>query len=141
VPERGLDETGKAFIAPEEDQIRKLADRGDSGPIVMLNLIRFRDRALEPAEGMTGAEAYGKYSVEVQPLLEGVGGRVLAAARCEEGIIGPADPEWDMVLMVEYPNAAAFLRMIGSPDYLEAHRYRAAALADSRLVASTGLVP
>lgn len=129
------------FIAPEEDQIRKLADRGDSGPVVMLNLIRFREEALEPAEGMTGAEAYGAYSVEVQPMLERVGGRVLSAARCEDGIIGPADPEWDMVLMVEYPSAAAFLEMIGAPEYLEAHRLRAAALEDSRLVASAGLVP
>jgi uncharacterized protein (DUF1330 family) len=130
-----------SFIAPDDAQIRKLADRGDSGPIVMLNLIRFREHALEPAEGMTGAEAYGLYSAEVQPMLERARGRVLSAARCEEGIIGPSDPEWDMVLMVEYPSATAFLEMIGSPEYLEARRYRAAALSDSRLVASVGLVP
>lgn len=129
-----------SFIAPESEQIRKLSDRGDSGPIMMLNLLRFRDEALDPAEGMTGAEAYGRYSVEVAPILERVGGRVVTAIRCEDGIIGPAEPEWDVAIVVEYPSAAAFLEMIGSADYLEAHRYRAAGLADSRLVASTGLM-
>ena len=128
------------FIVPEAEQIRNLAERGDSGPVQMLNLIRFRDRALEPAEGMTGAEAYGTYSVEVAPILERLGGRVIAAIRCEDGVIGPVEPEWDMALIVEYPSAAAFLEMVGSEDYLQTHRFREAGLADSRLVASTGLL-
>ena len=127
------------FIVPEAEQIRKLAERGDSGPVQMLNLLRFRDRALEPAEGMTGAEAYGRYSVEVAPILDRAGGRVITAARCEESVIGPAEPEWDLVIVVEYPSVGAFLEMIESPDYLNAHRYRFAGVADSRLVASTGL--
>ena len=131
-----MDET---FITPDESQVRKLTERGGSGPVVMLNLLRFRDRALEPAEGMTGAEAYGKYSVEVAPILERAGGRVLTAALCEESVIGPAEPEWDLVIIVEYPSVGAFLEMIESPDYLDAHRYRFAGVADSRLVASTGL--
>ena len=128
-----------AFIAPEEEQIRKLAERDDSGPLVMLNLLRFREKALDPAEGMTGAESYGRYSAEVGPILERVGGRVITALHCETGVIGPTEPEWDMVIVVEYPSASAFLGMIGSEDYLAAYPYRAAALADSRLVASAAL--
>lgn len=129
------------FIAPEEEQIRKLAGRGDSGPLVMLNLLRFRENALGPAEGMTGAESYGRYSAEVGPILDRFGGRVITALHCEDGVIGPTEPEWDMVIVVEYPSASAFLQMIGSEDYLAAYPYRAAALADSRLVASVALMP
>lgn len=131
----------EGFIAPEESQIKAVAERDGSSPLVMLNLLRFRDEALDPAEGLTGAEAYGKYSIQVGPILERVGGRVITAISCEEGIIGPAEPEWDMVVVVEYPSPSAFLSMIGSDDYLEAHRFRAAALADSRLVASTAAMP
>jgi uncharacterized protein (DUF1330 family) len=129
------------FVIPEEAQIQRLAERGEAGPVVMLNLLRFRESALEPAEGMTGVEAYGKYSLKVAPILERTGGRVLTAARCEESVIGPAEPEWHLVIVVEYPSVSAFLEMIGLPDYLDAHRYRLAGVADSRLVASTGLVP
>lgn len=127
----------ETFIAPNEEQLGGLAARSDSGPVTMLNMLRFRAEAGEPAEGMTGEEAYGRYSVEVAPMLERVGGRVISALQCDRGIIGPADPEWDLVIVVEYPSTSAFLEMIGTPEYLEAHRYRAAALEDSRLVAST----
>ncbi len=56
-------------------------------------------------------------------------------------MIGPPEPEWDLVVIVEYPSAQAFLEMVSSADYLEAHRLRAAGVADSRLAASTSLMP
>ena len=51
-------------------------------------------------------------------------------------MIGPAQPEWDMVALVAYPSREAFLAMIADPDYLEVHQHRVAALADSRLILS-----
>ena len=141
MPDHGVGRLTDTFLAPEEAQIRALAEREGSSPVVMLNLLRFRDQATEPAEGMTGAEAYGAYSARVEPMLRQVGGRVVTALHCEQGVIGPVEPEWDMVIVVEYPSAGAFLEMIGTEEYLDAHRYRAAALLDSRLVASTGLLP
>ena len=131
----------EGYLTPEEDQLARLAERDSSTPVVMMNLIKFRDQAEPPAEGMTGAEAYGAYSAAVAPMLERVGGRVLSAVRCEEGVIGPPEPEWDLVVIVEYPSAQAFLEMVSSADYLEAHRLRAAGVADSRLAASTSLMP
>jgi hypothetical protein len=41
------------------------------------------------------------------------------------------------VLAVQYPSRSAFLSMVTDPDYLQVHAHRAAALADSRLIACT----
>jgi uncharacterized protein (DUF1330 family) len=126
-------------IEPTADQIRTLAHSTDEGPIAMVNLLRFRDEALAPDEGMSGAEAYGIYSQGVAPFLEAAGGRVLSAVSCSESVIGPAEPEWHMTIIVEYPSRAAFLAMVGDPDYQEVARHRSAALSDSRLILSTRL--
>ena len=125
-----------AYLVPDEAGLASLPERFGDDPVVMVNLIRFREEAGEPCEGMTGAEAYGLYSQETVPFLAGVGGRVLQAVVCDSTLIGPAEREWDMVILVEYPSPAAFLEMISDPDYLETHRLRAAALEDSRLIPS-----
>lgn len=127
------------YLVPDEAGLLGLAERFGEGPVVMVNLIRFRDQAGEPCEGMTGAEAYGRYSEGTIPFLEGAGARVISALACEEYLIGPAEREWDMVIVVEYPSPTAFLTMVQDPGYLEVHRLRAAALEDSRLIPSRPL--
>ena len=103
----------------------------------MINLLRFKERAdgVDAADMISGAEAYERYAAGVLPHLERVGGRVLVAAPAQDSVIGPAEKEWDLVLAVEYPSRAAFLSMVSDPDYLTVHAHRAAALADSRLIA------
>ncbi len=123
-------------IEPSKDQIGLLTSSTDSGSIVMVNLLRFKDLADGIDEGASGAEAYGHYAAAVAPFLQGVGGRVLAAAVCEDSIIGPETAEWDMVALVEYPSRKAFLTMTTDPEYLKIHAHRVAALSDSRLILS-----
>ena len=64
---------GTPTIEPTPEQIAELASSDAGGPIAMLNLLRFREEALEPDSGMTGAEAYGLYGQEVAPFLEAAG--------------------------------------------------------------------
>jgi uncharacterized protein (DUF1330 family) len=129
-----------ATIEPTAGQIKALVDSSsDDGPIAMLNLLRFREDALAPDEGMSGAEAYGIYSQGVAPFLETAGAKVLSAAACLQSVIGPDQPEWDMAIIVEYPSRLAFLEMVGDPAYQEVARHRSAALSDSRLILSTRL--
>jgi len=102
---------------------RAFAERGADGPVVMLNLLAF-----EP-DG--GEERYAEYAQATAPLLAGVGGRLLAAYRPAQTLIGEDD--WDLVALVEYPTRSAFLEMIGSPEYqaithLRTESLRAAAL-------------
>ena len=47
----------------------------DEGPVVMVNLVRFREHSLD-GNG-TGWDAYTRYSKADMPLLKGVGGEVL----------------------------------------------------------------
>ena len=58
----------------------------DEGPFVMVNLLRFRDRA-EYHDGsdthLSGREAYDRYAEGVRPLIEALGGRVDVILRGE----------------------------------------------------------
>jgi uncharacterized protein (DUF1330 family) len=101
----------------------------------MLNLLRFKEHADGIDEGVSGAEAYARYSAATEPFLRGVGGRLKAAGRVVGSVVGPNDPEWDLVLWVEYPSPKKFLEMAMNPEYLKVHAHREAALADSRLIA------
>jgi uncharacterized protein (DUF1330 family) len=124
-------------IEPSPAQFERLASSDDDGPVLMLNLLRFKDHAdgIDAADGISGAEAYARYGGAVAPFLERVGGRLVLAAQPQESVIGPEEGEWDLVLLVEYPSRTAFLRMVTDPEYLQIHQHRAAALSDSRLIA------
>lgn len=103
----------------------------------MLNLLRFKDRAdgIDEADNISGAEAFARYGAAVGEHLERVGARVVFAVAAEECVIGPHEGEWEMALLVEYPSRGAFVEMTSDPGYLQIHGHRAAALADSRLIA------
>ena len=55
-----------------EDIVRSLPDEG---PVVMVNLVRFRERSLD-GNG-SGWDAYARYSKGDMPLLKKVGGTII----------------------------------------------------------------
>jgi uncharacterized protein (DUF1330 family) len=122
---------GRAHI---EDFARKAPD---AAPIVMLNLLKFRDFADYEEKGaarVTGRKAYERYSKAVVPLLWEVGGQLLWMGKARAGVIIPDDESWDEVVLVHYPSRAAFVRMVSSDAYQAIMHHRTAALADSRLI-------
>jgi len=108
---------------------------GRAGPIQMLNLVRFRERA-QYADGReaTGAEAYREYAKASAEVFARVGGRQQWIGRFEQTVIGPESERWDAVFIAEYPSAAAFLAMLRDPVYREAVKHRQAAVETSRLI-------
>ena len=126
-------------IHPTAEQVRSLQEADSEEPILMLNLLRFKPHADGIDEGVTGAEAYARYGQAAEPFLRAVGGRLRMAVAPTQSVIGPKESEWDLVLLVEYPSRAKFLEMATNPEYLEVHAHREAALADSRLIACSGL--
>lgn len=127
-------------IAPTQTQIEGLmSEREPDEPVVMLNLLRFKERADGIDEGMSGREAYECYAQATAPFLARVGGRLMLAVDAKQMVIGPEQLEWDMALMVEYPSRQKFLEMASDADYLRIHEHRAAALADSRLIACAAI--
>jgi uncharacterized protein (DUF1330 family) len=124
-------------IEPTQSQFQRVAASEEEGPVLMVNLVRFKERAdgIDADDGIGGEEAYARYGAAVQPFLAGVGGRIVLAARATESVIGPQEGEWDAVFVAEYPSRKAFLEMAGNPGYLEIHQHRVAGVADSRLIA------
>ena len=58
----------------------------DNGPVVMVNLLRFKK---ESADGDgSGWDAYSRYSKAIPPLLKGVGGTILWAGDVEGAAYG-----------------------------------------------------
>lgn len=126
-------------LTPTESQIERLAATDSDDPVIMLNLLRFKERAEGVDEGMSGREAYARYGEKVAPFLAAVGGRLLSAVEAKQVVIGPEETEWDAVLLVEYPSPKSFLQMAADPAYLAVHAHREAALADSRLIACAAM--
>ena len=122
-------------LTPTAGQVERLAADDSQQPVIMLNLLRFKDRADGIDEGVSGREAYARYGEQAAPFLAAVGGRLLSAVEAQQVVIGPEHDEWDVALLVEYPSRQSFLKMATDPQYLAVHAHREAALADSRLIA------
>jgi uncharacterized protein (DUF1330 family) len=125
-------------VNPDRARIEDFARKApDAAPIVMLNLLKFRDLAdyeEKAAARVTGRKAYERYSKAVVPLLWEVGGQVLWMGKARAGVILPDDESWDEVVLVHYPSRGAFVRMVSSDAYQAILHHRTAALSDSRLI-------
>jgi uncharacterized protein (DUF1330 family) len=128
-------------LKPTAEQIKAIVNSELEGPVVMLNLLKYAERATggAAASGITGAESYAKYGEEVQSKLAAVGARLLWRGRADSVVIGSERDDWDEVLLVEYPSRKAFLQMTGTKDYEKTAEHRTNALTDSRLIAMTEL--
>jgi uncharacterized protein (DUF1330 family) len=114
-------------------------------PVVMINLLRYRDHALYPpgfaADPCRGSDAYARYSRDAIRFVHAVGGQVVWRGSAKTVVIGPATERWDDALLVQYPSKQAFLDMIGNPGYQAITVHRTAALEDSRLIATVPATP
>ena len=124
-----------SHIDPTKETFAAFRANDRAGPIHMLNLVRFRDKAGYPdGRNATGAEAYAAYGRESYPVFSRVGGRIVWRGSFELMLIGPSAEKWDECFIAEYPSVAAFVEMIRDPVYREAVRHRQAAVLDSRLI-------
>lgn len=126
------------YIDPERDQFEAFKALSRDEPIMMLNLLRFRERAAyEDGREATGAEAYEAYGRDSAPVFHRVGGEIIWRGRPQVMLIGPEDKRWDLIFIARYPTAGAFLEMVTDPQYQEAVKHRQAAVLDSRLIRTT----
>ena len=115
------------MAGPKEVNAERIASLPDTGPVVMVNLLRLRDRA-----------AYKRYSELAMPLIKARGGTVLWAGDAEAVAYGDAQADrWDYVVLVRYPSRAAFLDMVRSPEYAAANLHREQAVETHVILAST----
>lgn len=120
-------------IDPTRDQVRALRDGGRDGPVVMLNLLKFRKIANYPADTAeppcSGVAAYARYQHAFTVAVGGISqAEVIYDGPCEQVFIGQAgtpETDWDKVLIVRYPTRQHFLNMMADTGYRDAlvHRY------------------
>lgn len=113
-------------IVPNPEALQTFVTSSDEGPVVMLNLLKFKPDG--------GAEAYGRYAEAVQKLVEKRGGRILYAGRAQELLVG--EETWDSIVLVEYPSRKVFLDMVTSAEYQAVHGDREAGLERTVLYAT-----
>ncbi len=126
----------------QPDQIAELGRPGPDGPIYMVNLLRFKDRAEYPdgrSSDLTGAQAYALYGRSVIRLVAELGGRLVFSGEVNWLMIGQADDLWDQIAVVEYPDRKALVAMVTSDAYQEIAVHREAGLAGQLNIETTAL--
>ena len=109
-------------LTPDLAYCEKIRSEAGEGPIITLNLVRFR-----PDGGREKFDEYGRIS-----------GTLLEKARADLLFLGNAGPlvagragdgEWDLVAVVRFANIDRFLAMVTDPTYqIEGRRLREAAI-------------
>ena len=137
--------TEERFVDPSRQNFDAFKALPRNTPINMLNLVRYRDKAVYPeghshaGRNLTGAEAYAEYGRTSDPIYERVGGRTIWRGQMEAMVTGPSDEQWDACFIAYYPSAGAFLAMVTDPDYKLAVVHRQAAVLTSRLIRTAPL--
>ena len=112
------------FINPTPEQFKDLMVKEYKGPIVMVNLLKFKPNG--------GAASYDKYAEATKELFLGKNiSRVIYRGHGLMPVIG--DEEWDEIALYEYPSIDAFMDMQRNKQYQDAVPFRTEALLNSRL--------
>jgi hypothetical protein len=139
-PERPMN-PATPTLEPTQDAGRAFWQRGITGPVVMLNLLRFRAVAdyaahpeLAPAGPISGAAAFDRYVAHTLPYLRASGGELMFLGEGGRFLIGPAEERWDRAMLVRQSSVQSFMAFAGHAGYLAGLGHRTAALEDSRLL-------
>jgi uncharacterized protein (DUF1330 family) len=117
-------------IRPNKDQFIELMNAPDDGPVVMLNLLKFKAR--------DGQAEYNKYGDSVIKMVESLGGKLLWLGKVDQTLIGAIDAnDWDAIALVQYPNRKAFVEMATSKEYDGIHEHREGGLERTVVLACT----
>jgi hypothetical protein len=105
-------------LTPDLAYCEKIRSEVGEGPIITLNLVRFR------RDG--GREKFDDYARISGPLLEKARADLLFLGNAGPLVAGRAgDEEWDLVAVVRFANIDRFLAMITDPTYqIEGRRLR-----------------
>jgi len=132
----------KAHLEISEDNLTLMQEYAENNnePIVMVNLMQLRDTAQyedNSAPTCSGSEAFARYSKGSAEVRKESGAKLIWSGKAQLMPIGPSEKAWDMVALVWYPNAEAYLTMKATDAYQAARAHRRAALHDSRLIMTT----
>ena len=114
-------------VDPTGQDLKHFLADDPGGPVVMLNLLRFKE---------DGRAAYEEYARKIQPFLEKVGAEVTFVGDLSTVLVAPESHEWDTILIVRYPSRQTFSSMVADPGYQEITGLRTESLEDAVLQAT-----
>lgn len=124
----------------DPEQKKGFFEEGPKGPIYMINLLKFKDKAVYPdgrETNLSGREAYGLYAKEAMRLVGQYGGKLVFVADVSFLTIGQVEDLWDEVAIVAYPDRAALREMSTSAEWQAAAIHRQAGLQGQLNIEST----
>lgn len=129
------------YIDPTDEAAMALFSSGRAGPVLMLNLLRFREVAdysanpeLDPGEPISGKAAYQRYINHTLPFLEATGGQIVLIGDSDAFFVGPESERWDLTMIARQNSLQDFLSFATNAEYLAGVGHRTAAVSDSRLL-------
>jgi uncharacterized protein (DUF1330 family) len=116
-------------VDPKGADLKRYLEEDPGGPVVMLNLLRFRPDG--------GRESYAKYAAALRDTyLDRYGAEVLYAGNGSTALVAEDGQAWDAVLIVRYPSRTAFSKMVADPEYQQFTHFRTEALTEAVLQAT-----
>jgi uncharacterized protein (DUF1330 family) len=115
-------------VMPQPEQAKAFFFGEEQGPMVMVNLLKFKAKADYPDgrdSELSGKDAYLRYGAAVTKCLEMVGGHAVFSGNVTGLILGVVEELWDMVALAYYPSPKAMMDMVALPEYqgIEVHRF------------------
>jgi uncharacterized protein (DUF1330 family) len=114
-------------VDPTGDDLKRYLAEDPGGPVVMLNLLKFKPG---------GEESYRRYGAALRDYLPSIGAEVLYSGDCATALVAPDGWDWDALLVVRYPSRKAFSDMVRDPNYQQVTHLRTDALTEAVLQAT-----
>jgi uncharacterized protein (DUF1330 family) len=114
-------------VDPSGKDLKHFLADDPGGPVVMLNLLRFKDG---------GRGSYEEYARRIQPFLDESDAEILYVGDLSTVLVAPESHNWDSILIVRYPSRQAFSSMVANQDYQEITGLRTEALEEAVLQAT-----
>lgn len=118
-------------VHSSDDQIQAFMQFPKDQPLLMVNLVKFKDKV---DTGETGREMYERYVKAAQPFADKIGAEIVWYGKPLYNVIAPDDEVlWDAMFVVKYKDINGFFQMAQSSE-IPGH-LRAKSLEDARLIA------
>lgn len=113
---------------PTAEQWERVLTRAPDKSITLVNFFKIRPMAIYESgeQGVTGEQAFSRYSSVSLPAVEQAGGKFLVVGPHQGSFVG-SDEDWDVIAVGLYPNVDALIALHANEAYRECYHHRTAA--------------
>ena len=127
-------------VYPNKEQIKGFMEPVSDGPICMVNLLKFKDKAAYEDgrdTDLTGREAHALYEEGVKKLLQEIGGGIGFEGDVARLALGEVEELWDVVALAVWPSRGVMFEVMQSPEMHAISVHRSAGLAGQLNIETT----